>query len=340
MEPKQPASSDEPADDSPAKSGWKLKATEIIDIVVKLVPAAAVLMAAFIANNFQAAMSTTNLLSQREQADSTLRANMFQGLINPILGSQKDGQDIPIDREQLMVELLALNFHESFELKPLMLHVEHRRAQQEIKEKFTDEEKTKKINQLRSIARRVLQRQLAMISKGASDSRSVHQTCIYRIDLEGEAKAGGAQEYPSPPPCSTIKRTFRELIEIKSPNGAYSLYLEIYPPHESDLQIHPSHESTSWEEQSFQVELSVFDHKHKKSVADHDFMLTWFDFPFTDNTVIADGTRFSLVINAIDAEKKSARFNLVWFPQDYFSARERPINHSQFREKLGITLKQ
>lgn len=73
--------------------------------------------------------------------------------------------------------------------------------------------------------------------------------------------------------------------------------------------------------------------------ADNDFLLTWFDFPFTDNTLLADGTRFSLVIDDVRLQQKKAVLKLVWFPQDYFSARERPTNYREFREKLGLNIR-
>ena len=72
--------------------------------------------------------------------------------------------------------------------------------------------------------------------------------------------------------------------------------------------------------------------------ADQDFILTWFDFPLTDNTLLADGTRFSLAIDKVDPNEKTATIQLVWFPQDYFSARERPTNYRELRQKLGLTL--
>lgn len=320
MEPK--STSTQPADGSPEKSGWKLKVTGIIDMVVKLIPVFVTVVIAIMANNFQSAMSTTNLLSQREQADSTLRANMFEGLISPILGSQK-GNDIPVDREQLMVELLALNFHENFELKPIMLHVENRL----VKEQSNNKNHTGQTPQqsLRSIANRVVQRQLAAITKGEDGSTPGQQACIYRINLYTPKQP----EIQEKNPCPEFNSHFGELMQINSPNGAYHLHLQVNIP-----------EGKSLEDQIFQAAMLIEDKKSTKVVAKYDFLLTRFDFPYTDNTLLADGTRFSLVINAVDAKEKEASFNLVWFPQDYFSARERPINHRQFREKLGISLNQ
>src|SRR5436309_9138701 len=107
----------------------------ILDVVAKLLGAIAVLAVAFIAHSFQDKLAratldyqrlttTFTLQSQREQAESQLRADMLRTLVTPVItpvaGAQKDGGLIPPDRERLLAELLALNFHENFELKPLM----------------------------------------------------------------------------------------------------------------------------------------------------------------------------------------------------------------------------
>jgi hypothetical protein len=106
----------------------------------------------------------------------------------------------------------------------------------------------------------------------------------------------------------------------------YKLALSVAPPEK-------------WENQAFDVSIRVStaaDGSHARVVADHDFNLTWYDFPFTDNTLLGDGTRFALILEAVEAEAKLAKLKLVWFPHDYFSERERPTNHREFRKKLGL----
>jgi len=347
---------------------------DILDALAKLTAAAAVVLVAFVTNNFQSSLTATNLLSQREQADSTLRAAMFRDLIGPVVGSEKSNGNIPADRERLLVELLSLNFHENFELKPIMLHVDDRLAHEEIKEMDQTQRKNAR-ESLRSIARRVLQRQLALLTKAQSDASPEQQACIYRLDIEerpqqqddglellyslvpeddpqrpgdrvsgtraaasAEAAAGDrgpiaraqtTKEVPSPQPCSKLDKYFKDLISINSPNGLYTLAFTIAP--------------FSWEDQSFSVLMRItskaVDNKSATVSADYNFLLTWFDFPFSDNTLLADGTRFSLVIDKVIPEEKKATLKLVWFPEDYFAARERPTNYHQLREKLGLRLK-
>src|SRR5436309_12737532 len=61
-----------------------------------------------------------SIQSQREQAESQLRASMFNSLISPIAGPQSGDKPMPVDREIILIELLAFNFNENFEMKPLM----------------------------------------------------------------------------------------------------------------------------------------------------------------------------------------------------------------------------
>ena len=76
-----------------------------LDAIAKLVGAAAVLAVALIANSFQGRLTGVSLQSQREQAESQLRANMFSSLIGPIAGPQTNGKALSPDREQLIAQL-------------------------------------------------------------------------------------------------------------------------------------------------------------------------------------------------------------------------------------------
>lgn len=312
---------------------------DILDVVAKLTAAVAILITAIVANSFQSSNIATTLLSQREQADSTLRASMFQDLIGPILESEKGNTEheksIPVEREKLLIELLALNFHEHFELKPLMLHVDNRLAQEEARSADQTQGGSAR-ESLRSIAHQIAERQIAMLTKSDAQSPAEQQTCIYRLELKEPTQEA---KQPSPPnPCSARIAYFNDLISIDSPNGTYSASFTITPK--------------SWEEQTFDIKFLATENNKSKVLqedaysqnllklpfADTDITLTKFDLPFSDNTLLGDGTRFSLVLDELSKTKKEATIKLIWFPQDYFPARERPTNHRQFREKLGLTL--
>ena len=335
-------------------SNHKLNLNQIVDILAKFIGAGVAIAVAFIAHSYQSSISTSSLQVQREQSESNLRTGMFRDLTSPIIGS-KDG-DISIEREQLLVELLALNFHEHFVLKPLLIHIDDRLANEKNKEMNAEQTEIAR-NSLRSAARRVIEHQLASLSKADSDSHPELQTCIYYFQLEERKSPKNSKEIsPVKRPCSYRQEAyFDEQIKVESPNGVYTLGFTINAPN-------------NWQNQRFQVSMIINKNESEKNkntadtiiedtknyrenkrliferqVSSPEFQLTWFDFPFSDNTLLADGARFSLVMDKVDRENIEARvnratFKLVWFPVDYFSVQERPTNHRQVREQLGLKL--
>jgi hypothetical protein len=196
------------------------KLTDILDVSAKLIGACAIVAATFVANRYQSSMTATSLLSQREQADSSLRAGMFHDLIGPVVGSEKNNGDIPANRERLLVELLALNFYEHFELKPIMLHVDGRLAREEIKDMDRPQRENAR-ESLRSIARRVLQRQLALLTKVENSLLPEQRARVDKFDFK--ERPPEEQKTTTPQPWERPVKYFGELISASSPNGIYTL---------------------------------------------------------------------------------------------------------------------
>ena len=89
------------------------------------------------------------IVSQREKADSELRAKMFENLINTFFGKTY----LKENRQKLsLLRLLALNFHEFFDLKPLF---------EDFQEDLSPEEK----EQLKEILAEVVGKQVAMLAR-------------------------------------------------------------------------------------------------------------------------------------------------------------------------------
>jgi hypothetical protein len=288
----------------------RLSVWTIFDTLAKVAAAGAIVWAAVIANEFQSRMTATTVISEREQAESQLRANMFNNLIDPIVGGRGKQGEIPIERERLLVELLALNFHEHFEFKPLLEHVDRRLGQD------TDEEKIKE-NQtsLRSVVRRVTDRQISTLVREGADQIEP----IDFIETETASMSTGGKELPDFGPKAT---PFRQPKEVKSPDGRYSLEIGI--------------SEADWGEETFNTWILVNDNVSGESGLPTDFTLTWFDFPLTDNTRLRDGNRFSVVLSAVHPEERSVTLKVIWFPKGFFTARERPINYQKFQEILGL----
>src|SRR2546426_785220 len=76
------------ADDgtAPKRANAKARILEWLEVLAKLLGASAVLVVALFANSLQSRLTGVSIQSQREQAESQLRASMFNSLISPIAG--------------------------------------------------------------------------------------------------------------------------------------------------------------------------------------------------------------------------------------------------------------
>src|SRR5215471_14500630 len=106
----------------------------------------------------------TELMSSREQAESGLRKDMFLSIIQAFLRPDSGG----LESKMLNLEMLAYNFHESLNLKPLFAHIERQIISS------PDKEKADYVQRLNQVAREITTRQLVLLEQaGAKFSRSV-----------------------------------------------------------------------------------------------------------------------------------------------------------------------
>lgn len=300
---------------SPARPPVRI--LDIIDVIAKMIAASALVLGAIIANSYQSRMTGTTLLSQREQAETQLRAAMFSSLVEPVVGAQK-GAAIDPDRERLLVELLALNFHEHFELKPLLLHADGRLASERV-EGLTRRQVQEARESLRSIARRVASQQIASVMREEDrGSKHVDYCHVYLLTIKTdlpEGETGGACQFYG---------KFEEPLRSESPDKKYTLNLVASAP--------------DWENETFRVSVNLMTNnaveEQKYQDIAYNFMLTWFDLPLTDNTLLPDGNRFAFTLVAV-ARNREATFKLIWFPKDYFTPRERPLDYREYLRLVG-----
>ena len=97
-----------------------------LDVLMKLTVPLGAIVAAWLANHFEQNRANLQLINQREQAESSLRATMFGQLIAPIAGPGDSGAEMDPVRYAVLAQLLTLNFHEHFELKPLLQDADDR----------------------------------------------------------------------------------------------------------------------------------------------------------------------------------------------------------------------
>jgi hypothetical protein len=97
----------------------------------------------------------TELMSNRELAESGLRKDMFQSIIQTFLRTDNSS----LEAKMLNLEMLAYNFHESLNLKPLFSHMER------LVTGSTGAEKTGYMNRLNQVAREITNRQMVLLEQ-------------------------------------------------------------------------------------------------------------------------------------------------------------------------------
>ena len=106
----------------------------------------------------------TELMSSREQAESGLRKDMFLSIIQTFLRPETSG----IEAKLLNLEMLAYNFHESLNLKPLFSHIDRQIAAS------SGAEKANYLARLNQVAAEITNRQLVLLEQvGNKFSRTV-----------------------------------------------------------------------------------------------------------------------------------------------------------------------
>jgi hypothetical protein len=103
-------------------------------------------------------------MSSREQAESGLRKDMFLSIIQTFLRPEASG----IEAKLLNLEMLAYNFHESLNLKPLFSHIDRQIVAS------SGAEKANYLARLNQVAAEITNRQLVLLEQvGNKFSRTV-----------------------------------------------------------------------------------------------------------------------------------------------------------------------
>jgi hypothetical protein len=106
----------------------------------------------------------TQLMSSREQAESALRKDMFVSIIQSFLRPDSAS----LEDRMLNLELLAYNFHESLNLKPLFVHLNKQITAS------SDPSKAEYFNRLNSVARQITTKEMVLLEQvGRKFSRTV-----------------------------------------------------------------------------------------------------------------------------------------------------------------------
>lgn len=318
---------------------WSARIAPYADIVLKLTPAVFTAVGGWLAATYQSQSAGISLLNQRELAETQLRASMFASLIGPIAGPR----GLSPEDERLLVELLALNFHEHVEFKPLLLHADNRLATKmnELpKASAARLELVAMRRSLRSVVRRVIDRQLAALQQECSHTSGGLCSVSSLADRNNCAEPGSdAKPLNGNPQCILFLASDANNIErrhaVTSPDGKYQLRISMG---EAD-----------WEKKTVEMQVSILESASGKQegLGTLDFTVTPYDLPFTDNTPLDNSHRFSLVVKdmflaedlpGVAPKDWVNRVTLwvAWFPQGYVLPHERPVNYQEIRKVLKL----
>ena len=224
----------------------------------------------------------SELMSQRELAESTLRKDMLVSVIQSYLAPEAGS----VDAHLLQLELLAYNFHDSLNLKPLFVDL----SRQLRKRHEPDSEE--QYHRLKRIAREIADRQrFALEQRGDSFRRTV--------DLQELAAAGDAG-LALDPATVAVDRIHSD-ISLR--------VLRAYPSLETVLV-------------RMEVRAGALTADAAPEVTRTQFEVGFFDFPMIDSTHLTNGQRCAVILSAFGQE--TAELTTVCFPGEYASLKDRP----------------
>ena len=237
----------------------------------------------------------TELMSKREEAESALRKDMFTSIIDTFLKPQAPSLDVRV----LNLELLAYNFHESLNLKPLFSSID-----QQIRQS-TDLRKKEYRERLNRVAREITRKQMVIL-EGAG--RKFERK--FKLANVPTSKKGLPVELDEAVlSLEDIEREFRVYVmEVNTETQELRVRLEAITPEQPTSAF---------------VTNSV------------EFWVGFYDFPMIDHTRLSHDQRVAITLS--NFEDGYANITIVYFPGAYAGLKEKPYYQEVVKELLKST---
>jgi hypothetical protein len=222
----------------------------------------------------------SELMSRREESESALRKDMFVSIIQTFLRPGSDDLDAKI----LNLELLACNFHESLDLKPLFQDIARSLR------KSTASDKEDQLQRLTRVARDITDKQLfALEGNGKAFRRTVDLD-----EVREKQKLGGVSLEP-------------ESLEVRGRKFEVGVRVLGFDP-SGELRVRLVTRTPTGGDDTLDTRAS--------------FNVGYFDFPLIDNTRLANGMRCAVTLAAMSPT--NADLTTICFPGEYASLKDRP----------------
>jgi hypothetical protein len=284
-------------------------------------------------------------INQREQAESALRTSMFRELVSPVVGNTGALVEEP-QRLALLAELLALNFHEHFELGPLLMYVDELPGQA-----------MRDRSRLRSIGRRVISRQLAVLGP-ADDLTGGAQCSADRTDVDVWLTSDASEPLDARQTCQLVQGDDATAYfmctsaDLEMPENAPFTVTS----HDCQDRLTVLLADLNWASNTVRVMATSTPAPNQAVVAAPsraipefvEFTVSPYALPFSDNTLLRSGNRFGAYIRQIEPSREPCeppvcdpttrlmRLSLIWFPRDFIPPRERPTDFEHIRRSLKL----
>jgi hypothetical protein len=241
----------------------------------------------------------TELMSRREESESALRKDMFVSIITSFL--RPAGSDMAAD--VLNLELLAYNFHESLNLKPLFIDLKRRIAKgtATASSAATRAELGDYQDRLERVAREIARKQMIVLE---GVGKKIDRT----IDLTQD------------PDGTTLEPATVTLDGVET-----ALSIDVLSVNRKERTI------------GVGLTLETPDPEQGRQTKTASFEVSYFDFPMIDNTRLAHGQRCAVVLNSFSDQ--SADVTLVLFPGEYASLKEKPYYNEVIDNVLSASKK-
>jgi len=239
----------------------------------------------------------SELMSRREESESALRKDMFVSIITSFLNPNATD----LNSDVLNLELLAQNFHESLNLKPLFLDLQRRivRAQAAAPSAAAKAEHAEYTQRLESVAREIARKQMIVLE---GVGRRLDRT----VDLTGDPE--GTSLEPA-------------VLVLDSVETNFSLDILRVDRVHREIQVG--------------VNVETPDPKQGRQTKVATFTVSFFDFPMIDNLRLAHGQRCAVVLN--NFSEQSAELTVVLFPGTYASLKEKPYYNEVIQSVLSAS---
>ncbi|RKZ96346.1 MAG: hypothetical protein DRQ43_04400 [Gammaproteobacteria bacterium] len=285
----------------------------------------------------------TELLSRREEAESSLRKDMFKEIMSGFFtkieakgnskeqilegGEEYKGDDIKdnLSKKILKLEMLALNFGDSLSIGPLFTELSSDIERVLMANRNTiDDWKTVAgpyQKRLRSLAKRLASRQLATISSGRNSSDKNEfkisvKTELVEVPDEDEDSESKVFYWMSEEDQNVVDG---DKLKLDGVIRFFEITLS-----NADLENY----TVSVSIKILEIPEDKFNKKDNSTrgpeiVAHEDFNLDFFNFPLIDNTRLSHNHRFALIIEEFDSN--TIELKGVLFPGVYASQRDKPF---------------